>query len=76
MSTTISVRLPDNVAARLKEMAKRECRSVSETIMWILKKYEEREETFEKYYERNKSFIEHSRAQEGKALSIEEVFGD
>ena len=76
MAKGVAVRVPVDVLERLKEISKAHYRTVGQTIAWMLKKYEEREESFDEYYERNKSFIEHSRAQEGKALSIKEVFGE
>ena len=78
MSTTISVRLPDNVAARLKEMARDNCRSVSETIMWILKKYDERELSAQEYCEREpmKSIILNAMKEEGVSMKFEDVFGE
>ncbi len=72
MSTSISLRLPDNVAARLKELAKENCRSISETVMWMLKKYDE--ESLDAYMERELPYIEQALKQQPIPTTVEDLF--
>lgn len=73
MAKGITVRIPVDTWAELKEMSKQNCRTIGQTIAWIVKNFKH-QETFEEYYQRNKPYIDHSLAQPGKHLSIEEVF--
>ncbi len=72
MSGSVAVRLPDRVIVRLRQLAEENCRTVAQTIEWILKKYDE--ESLEQYIERERPYIEHSLKQKPILTSVDELF--
>ena len=76
MTKTITIRLDEEVITKLKEIAKADLRSVGKTIEFLVREHLSREKSTEKYYEREKKYIDHALMQEGKALKFEDVFHD
>ena len=63
----ITVKLPADIGEQIRAIAKKNCRSMAEQVSYWFKKYRE-EETFEEYYERNKSYLDeaYNDAKQGK----------
>jgi len=76
MAKGIAIRLPVHVLDRLKEMGEQNCRTAAQTVEWLIRKYDEDEETLEKFIERERPYIEHALAQPGKPTTVEELFRD
>jgi hypothetical protein len=58
MSQYITIKLPFDIGEKLRGVAKKNYRSMSSQISYMLDKCYSREETFEEYYERNKAQLE------------------
>lgn len=52
MSTSTTIRLPTPVVAQLKQLAKENFRSVSQTVEWLIHEYKIRHESAQEYCEK------------------------
>lgn len=76
MAKGIAIRLPVHVLDRLKEMGEQNCRTAAQTVEWLIRKYDEDEETLEEFIRREGPYIEHALKQPNIEAKFEDVFRD